>query len=164
MEEIKELKDLKELKELKKIPQDRFPRFVTHRLVKSEDINHHGTLFAGRTAEWFVESGFIAATYYIRPQELVCLKIHGLHFSKPVRIGGILRFWSKAVYAGRTSIITYIEAAIRKSHYEAIVDGFITFVHVDENTQAAPHGIILEPKTDEDKKLWAMAKELKRSK
>jgi len=32
---------------------------VTMRLVKSEDLNHHGTLFAGRTAEWFVESGRI---------------------------------------------------------------------------------------------------------
>ena len=31
------------------------------RLVKSEDLNHHGTLFAGRSAEWFVEAGFIAA-------------------------------------------------------------------------------------------------------
>ena len=26
------------------------------RLVKSEDLNHHGTLFAGRGAEWFVEA------------------------------------------------------------------------------------------------------------
>ena len=32
----------------------------TCRLIKSEDLNHHGTLFAGRCAEWFVESGFIA--------------------------------------------------------------------------------------------------------
>jgi hypothetical protein len=53
------------------------------------------------------------------------------------------------VYAGKTSIITYTEAALRKDHYEAIVDGFITFVHVDKNTNASPHGIILEPKTEE---------------
>ena len=152
------------MKELKKIPENEFPRFITHRLIKSEDINHHGTLYAGRTAEWFVESGFIAATYYIKPEELVCLKIHGLHFSKPVRIGNILRFWSKAVYAGRTSIITYVEAAIRKDHYEALVDGFITFVHVNKDTKAAPHNLILEPKTAEDKKLWAMASELSHSK
>ena len=33
----------------------------TSRLVKSEDLNHHGTLFAGRTAEWFVEAGFVSA-------------------------------------------------------------------------------------------------------
>ena len=157
------MKEIETIPELKKIPEHEFPRFITHRLIKSEDINHHGTLFAGRTAEWFVESGFIAATYYIKPEELVCLKIHGLHFSKPVRIGNILRFWSKAVYAGRTSVIAYVEAAIRKDHYEALVDGFITFVHVDKQTKPAPHGIILEPSTDEDKKLWTMASELKHS-
>jgi acyl-CoA hydrolase len=53
------------------------PKVVyTTRLVKSEDLNHHGTLFAGRTAEWFVESGFIAAARLINPQNIVCLKIH----------------------------------------------------------------------------------------
>ena len=34
--------------------------FIQH-LVKSEDLNHHRTLYAGRTAEWFVETGFVAA-------------------------------------------------------------------------------------------------------
>ena len=28
---------------------------ISH-LIKSEDLNHHGTLFAGRTAEWLVEA------------------------------------------------------------------------------------------------------------
>ena len=32
-----------------------------YHLVKSEDLNHHRTLFAGRGAEWLVEAGFIAA-------------------------------------------------------------------------------------------------------
>ena len=34
--------------------------YRTYHLVKSEDLNHHGTLYAGRNAEWFVEAGFIA--------------------------------------------------------------------------------------------------------
>ena len=34
--------------------------FITHHLVRSEDLNHHGTLFAGRSSEWFIEAGFIA--------------------------------------------------------------------------------------------------------
>ena len=38
-----------------------FPVYSSMRLVKGEDLNHHGTLYAGRTAEWFVEAGFIAA-------------------------------------------------------------------------------------------------------
>lgn len=29
--------------------------FKISHLIKSEDLNHHGTLFAGRTAEWLVE-------------------------------------------------------------------------------------------------------------
>lgn len=34
--------------------------FVTYRMVIQEDLNHHGTLFAGRAAEWFVATGFMA--------------------------------------------------------------------------------------------------------
>ena len=37
------------------------PVYKTYHLVKGEDLNHHGRLYAGRNAEWFVESGFIAA-------------------------------------------------------------------------------------------------------
>src|SRR5665254_21309 len=33
---------------------------VSH-LVKSEDLNHHGTLYAWRSAEWLVEGAFVAA-------------------------------------------------------------------------------------------------------
>ncbi|MEI6092242.1 MAG: acyl-CoA thioesterase [bacterium] len=147
---------------MNKIKQDSFPCFVTNRLVKSEDINHHGTLFAGRTAEWFVESGFIAATYFIKPEELVCLKMHGLYFSKPIRLGSIIRFTSRTAFAGRTSIITHTEASVRNSHeYDSVVSGFITFVHVDKHTKPVPHGIILEPNNEEDRKLWNMAKALK---
>lgn len=31
-------------------------KYYTTHLVKSEDLNHHGTLFAARTASWFVEA------------------------------------------------------------------------------------------------------------
>jgi len=46
--------------------------FHYDRLVKSEDLNHHGTLFAGRSAEWFVEAGFIAAASVLPPKNIVC--------------------------------------------------------------------------------------------
>ncbi len=51
---------------------------ISH-LVKSEDLNHHGTLFAGRSAEWLVESGFVAAAAeHGRPQDVVCKTFTGL--------------------------------------------------------------------------------------
>jgi acyl-CoA hydrolase len=133
----------------------------TTRLVKSEDLNHHGTLFAGRTAEWFVESGFIAAASLLNPQGIVCLKIHGLYFTKPVRPGQILKFVSKVVYTGKSSLVSYIHVT-NDGSTEPYVSGFITFIYVDEKTKAAPHNIEIAPHTDEDKELYERAKALKK--
>ena len=58
-----------------------FTPYITHHLVKSEDLHHHATLFAGRSAEWFVESRFIAADALLRPKSIVCLKIHGMTYN-----------------------------------------------------------------------------------
>jgi acyl-CoA hydrolase len=133
----------------------------TIRFVKSEDLNHHGTLFAGRTAEWFVESGFVAAATLLDPKGVVCLKVHGMLFTKPVKAGGILSFLSKIVYTGKTSLIAYIKV-LKHGTEELLVDGFITFIYVDETTKACPHNIEIVPITEEDKELYKTALELKK--
>ena len=135
---------------------------TTMRLVKSEDLNHHGTLFAGRTAEWFVESGFIAAAGIVDPKNVVCLQIHGMYFTKPARPGQVLKFTSKIVLSGRSSLVAHIEVTRAGSVEEPFVNGFITFIHVDENTRPSAHNIEIVPKTEEDIKLHEMAKTLKK--
>jgi acyl-CoA hydrolase len=133
---------------------------VTMRLVKSEDLNHHGTLFAGRTAEWFVESGFIAVASVLKPQNVVCLKIHGMYFTKPARSGDVLKFSSKVVFAGKSSLTVYVH--VEKNGVETpLVDGFITFIHVDDNTKPAPHFLAVTPDNDEDKLLFETARDLR---
>ena len=131
------------------------------RLVKSEDLNHHGTLFAGRTAEWFVESGFISAASIVNPKEIVCLKIHGMYFNKPARPGQILKFTSKVVYAGKSSFVSYISVTKEANEEEPFVSGFITFIFVDENTNPTAHNIEIKPVTEEDITLFEKAKSLK---
>ncbi len=133
---------------------------ITTRLVKGEDLNHHKTLFAGRTAEWFVESGFLAAASLVAPDNVVCLKIHGMYFTQPVRPGEIVKFSSRIVYAGRSSFVAYIKMT-KGNADEFVVSGFITFIHVDENTKPTPHHIIVEPQTGEEKDLYEQAKALK---
>lgn len=133
----------------------------TTRLVKSEDLNHHGTLFAGRTAEWFVEAGFIAVASILPPNNIVCLKIHGLYFTKPANPGEIVRFIAKIVNTGKSSIHTYIEV-YKMNDTAPIVSGFITFVHVDENTKACPHGITIKPTNEEEQALFDQAQQLKK--
>jgi len=135
--------------------------YKTYRLVKSEDLNHHGTLFAGRTAEWFVESGFIAASFAIDPKYLVCVNIHGMHFSKPVKLGQTVCFDSKLAYTGNSSIITYTKVSVCGNDDISVVDGFITYLHVDENTKPQKHGLTLEIDSEEDLELYNIAKGLK---
>ncbi|MDD2635992.1 MAG: hotdog domain-containing protein [Bacteroidales bacterium] len=126
--------------------------YSTNRLVKGEDLNHHGTLFAGRTAEWFVESGFIAVSSYLNPRNIVCLKIHGMTFKYPVKGGDSICFESKLAYVGKSSMIVLVRVYNNKSQQE-LVSGFISFVHVDENTRPAPHGIELKFENEADRKI-----------
>ncbi len=130
-------------------------------LVKSEDLNHHGTLFAGRIAEWFVEACFIAACDLIKkPENIVCLKIHGLEFKKSATKGDIIKIKSRVVLTGRSSVKTYAKI-YKNDEAEPILEGFATFIHVDENGRPAPHNVTLpEPENEEERMLRERAKQI----
>lgn len=136
--------------------------FSTFRLVKSEDLNHHGTLYAGRSAEWFVESGFVSASSLLHPKSIICMQIHGMTFSNPIRPGQTICYTSKIVYSGKSSLVSYIKVNRADDMTKIVVDGFITFIHVDEETKPKPHGIIIEPVTPEDEELFNRAMKLKK--
>ena len=128
-----------------------------YHLVKSEDLNHHGTLFAGRGAEWLVEAGFIAAANLLPPQFILCLKIHGMEFTRPVHSGETICMNSTVVFTGRSRLISYVRAEVKR---ELAVDGFITFVYVDEAGKSRPHGIVIEAHSPEEIALQERAKAL----
>ncbi|MBA4419799.1 MAG: acyl-CoA thioesterase [Anaerolinea sp.] len=127
------------------------PTYTTFHLVKSEDLNHHGTLYAGRTAEWFVESGFIAAASLTKPENIVCLKIHGMTFTAPIPKGSLAKFDSKVIFTGKSKIVVSIALSVKNAD---VVKGYITFVNVDSDNQPLPHGITIVPETDEEKELY----------
>jgi acyl-CoA hydrolase len=129
----------------------------TQHLVKGEDLNHHGTLYAGRSAEWFVEAGFVAAARLVRPEHIVCLKIHGMTFNSPVKRGEIASFESKVVLTGRTRMVAYIEMKVED---KSVVKGFITFINVNLEGKPEPHGIEITPQTAEEITLQEEAKSL----
>lgn len=120
------------------------------RLVKSEDLNHHGTLFAGRMAEWFIENCFICGAMETeKPENIVCMNVHGLSFNSPVNKGDIVNMESYIAKVGRTSFTVY--GKITKNNLENIVsDGFITFVFVDDNGKSMPHNIELSENVNEE--------------
>ena len=137
--------------------------YTMSKLVKSEDLNHHGTLFAGRMAEWFIEGAFIAAaSTYKNPDNMVCLKMHGLKFTTPVKKGEIITLETKVIYTGNTSMTVYGKVTKNSDIEKIIVDGFTTFICVDENGKKMPHNIVLEePENEEEAKLREYAKSLR---
>jgi acyl-CoA hydrolase len=134
-----------------------FPKYTSMHLVKGEDLNHHGTLYAGRTAEWFVESGFIAAASQTKPENIVCLKIHGMTFTRPIRKGDLVAFTSRIVMTGETKIVSFIEVVVNN---KVAVKGFITFVHVDLEGKPLAHGLNYVPVSEEEIALNEEAKTL----
>ncbi|MEL7650173.1 MAG: hotdog domain-containing protein [Sedimentibacter sp.] len=136
--------------------------YICSRLVKSEDLNHHGTLFAGRTAEWFVESAFIAAASTLgSPENVVCLNIHGFVFKTPINKGEIVKFTSKVVHLGKTSIVVHAKLEMEINKIPP-VESFFTFISVDEEGKKVPHGLVLdEAANEEEKQLRERAKNLK---
>lgn len=134
------------------------------KLVRPENLNHHGTLFAGVTSMWFVEGAFIEASrVYGDPSKIVCIKVHGMKFIRPGNNGDILQIDSVLAHVGKTSLTIYTKIFKRVSG-EQIVDGFVTFVTVDENGKSMPHGINYQKPADGEKlKLWNEVERLKHS-
>ncbi|HOX93121.1 MAG TPA: hotdog domain-containing protein [Spirochaetales bacterium] len=113
------------------------------RLVKGQDLNHHGTLFAGRIAEWFTESCFLAAARFTgSPENIVCVKIHGLAFTKPANPGDTIEIVTRVVKTGTKSITVCGQVFINEDT-ESVVKGFATFVTVDAEGKSYAHGLSL---------------------
>jgi len=135
------------------------------RLIKSEDLNHHGTLYAGRSAQWLVEAGFIAAaSEHGDPRDVLCVKVHGFTFKEPVPPGDIITFWSRVVKTGNSSILVYVKATSEISK-KAHLDGFLTFACVDPVTlkQKRHHIVLDEPADREEREIRERAAKLSSS-
>ena len=119
--------------------------YETLHLVKGEDLNHHGTLFAARAAAWLVEAGFAAAACeHGDTDEIVLRNLQNMSFSKPVKKGTVVRFESRVVYAGSTSLTVAVQAKDAMTGEQAI-EGFITFVTIDKETgKKKQHSVMLD--------------------
>lgn len=139
--------------------------YETSKLVKSEDMNHHDTLFAGRLAEWFAESTFMGASHlygkYGELDHLVAVEVHSMKYLGPSFNGDIIRFISTGIQAGKTSLTMYTKA-LRNNTDIKVAEGFISFVCIDGAKQKIPHNIVLgEPETEEEKEICARFEKIK---
>jgi acyl-CoA hydrolase len=128
------------------MPDNAMFESVTLHLVRPEDLNHHGTLFAGQIARWLIEAGFITAARLVgKPEDVVCVEVDNLVFQKPLDNGDIIEIRTKVAHLGFTSITVRSEV-FRKQDRAPVVSNLATFVTVDKQHKPYKHGLKL---TDE---------------
>lgn len=121
------------------------------RIIKSEDLNHHGTLFAGRMAEWLVEACLISAIDLLRkPEDIVCARIHGMNFLKSSTSGDIIEIKSRIAHLGEKSLTIDAKVFVNGRNDTPSVTGMVTFVTVDKNGIPYAHGMTLSPEYIEE--------------
>ncbi len=129
---------------------EKMKKYETLHLVKEEDLNHHGTLFAARAAAWLVEAGFAtAACEHGNTDEIVMRNLQNMSFFKPVKKGTVVRFEGQVVHVGNTSLMVAVQASDALTGQMAI-EGFITFVTIEQQTASKKaHQVKLDETEDE---------------
>lgn len=114
---------------------------TTTHLVKYEDLNHHGTLFAGRASAWLVEESFIAAAKLVgKPESVVCAQVTHISFKQPINRGDLLTIKAEIGNIGTKSITIFTQAYTQEDQ-PAVISCEAIFVTVDEKGVAYAHGI-----------------------
>lgn len=124
-------------------------------LVKQEDLNHHGTLFAARAAQWLIEAGFaVAACEHGNTDEVVMRNVQDLSYYSPTQKGTILKLEGRVVLAGETSMMVAVTAKDALTG-EVKIEGYMTFVTIsEEDGRKKSHGVVLDEVADpEEQKL-----------
>lgn len=116
----------------------------TMNLVKSEDLNHHQTLYAGRCVEWCVQAAYISAeSCFPEPRPLVFMSIRSLSMRSPARVGDIVQYTGTIDYIGDSTIGVRVDAKITqpRSDQKVVATGTFLFCTVDEEGRAVSHGL-----------------------
>ena len=120
----------------------------SYKLVMPGDLNHYGFLFGGNLLKWVDEIAWIAASVYFPGMNFVTVGIDNVEFKKSIRQGSILRFESKLLRKGNTSVQFRVEVFCNSPHehvnQEAVFTTGVTMVRVDRKGNKMPLGEPLE--------------------
>ena len=128
--------------------------YKASRMIKSEDLNHHQNLYAGRAIEWMMESSFIAAVgEHKNKHGLLYKNTHQFNFFSPVDPGEIISYESTVVRTGKTSFTIHIDVISEETGRKK-AEGYTTFVTIDEQSRPEAHGIRLDETDREEERQW----------
>ena len=129
-------------------------RYRSSHMVRMENLNHHGNLYAGQGIEWMIETSFIVVcSEYGDPQGLLYKNTHKFDFYKSVNPGDIVTYEGLIVRTGRSSLT--VRVGLYNERTGALhAEGYTTFVSVNRENRPVGHGILLDEPADEEEARW----------
>jgi acyl-CoA thioesterase YciA len=113
------------------------PYLAIQVVMMPKDTNPHGTIFGGVILSYLDQAGAIGAYREIhlaggqRPF-LVTVAMNRVEFHKPVFVGDVVRFQTRLVRIGRTSITMQVTAeALRADQVVVVTQAEMVFVGID---------------------------------
>jgi acyl-CoA thioesterase YciA len=118
-------------------------------VMMPRDVNPHGTIFGGVLLSYIDQAGAIGAIREVvkaggEPPSVVTVAINKVEFKQPVLVGDVVRFLTRRVRLGRTSITMQVRVeAERGGAVLHVTEAELVYVGVDLATaQRKPKALL----------------------
>jgi len=109
-------------------------------VMMPRDTNPHGTIFGGVLLSYIDQAGAIGARHVIAGMggplpQVVTVAMNRVEFKKPVLVGDVVRFLTRPVRVGRTSITMHVAVeAERGRDVLQVTEAEVVYVGLDPNS------------------------------
>ncbi len=106
-------------------------------VMMPRDVNPHGTIFGGILLSYIDQAGAIGARREVMhrggpPPFVVTVALNRVEFHKPVLVGDVVRFLTRVVRFGRTSITMHVDVeAERGTEVLQVTEAEVVYVGID---------------------------------
>src|SRR5438309_6052752 len=113
------------------------PYLAIQVIMMPRDTNPHGTIFGGVILSYLDQAGAIGARHEVvgaggPPPFLVTVALNRVEFLRPVLVGDVVKFWTRLVRLGRTSITMRIQVeAERNGQVLQVTEAEAVYVNID---------------------------------
>jgi acyl-CoA thioesterase YciA len=123
------------------------PYLAIQVIMMPRDTNPHGTIFGGLILSYIDQAGAIGARREVlraggKPPFLVTVAVNRVEFKQPVHVGDVVRFLTKLVRIGRTSITMQVNVEVdRGEQVLQVTEAEVVYVGIDgtyANQKPAP--------------------------
>jgi len=116
------------------------PYLAIQVVMMPRDVNPHGTIFGGLLLSYIDQAGAIGARHEVihrggQPPLVVTVALNRVEFHKPVLVGDVVRFLTRVVRLGRTSITMQVRVeAERGTEVLHVTEAEVIYVGIDPSS------------------------------